>query len=54
MFVPKTRTYKIKARGMDPKDFDQGTEESESRFYDLIEETPLKTFVDVVKQQLFG
>ena len=54
VFVPKTRTYKIAARGMDPKDFDQGTEESESRFYDLIEETPLKTFIDVVKQQLFG
>ena len=53
VFVPKTRTELIIDNGQKLEDFPE-TEEGENKFMELVEETPLATFINVILQQLFG
>jgi len=59
VFVPKTLSTLVRARGGNPADFhidneDEMTEEQENKLYDLIEEAPIVSLYVLIIQQLLG
>lgn len=59
VFVPKTLSTLVNARGGNPADFhidneDEMTEEQENKLYDLIEEAPIVSLYVLIIQQLLG
>ena len=59
VFVPKTLSYVVRARGGNPADFnldneDEMTEDHENKLYDLVEDAPIVSLYTLIFQQLLG